>query len=86
MTQYVLADVKLPADRRIVQIPPDYEGIEVLTAELVERAEADGLVLWIWPNDRSWEDAEGYTELLDLGVDGINAADPPVAVGVVAAR
>ena len=86
MTQYVLADVKLPEDRRIVQIPPDYQGVEVLTPELVERAEADGLVLWIWPNDRSWEDAEGYTELLDLGVDGINAADPPVAVDVVAAR
>lgn len=86
MTQYVLADVKLPEGRRIVQIPPDYEGIEVLTPELVERAEADGLVLWIWPNDRSWEDAEGYAELLELGVDGINAADPPVAVDVVAAR
>ena len=34
----------------------------------------------------SWEDAEGYGRLLDLGVDGINAADPPTAVEVVRAR
>lgn len=86
MTQYVLGDVELPEGRRIVQIPPEYEGVEVLTPDLVERAEADGLVLWIWPNDRSWEDEEGYERLLDLGVDGINAADPPVAVEVVRSR
>lgn len=86
MTEYVLGDVKLPEGRTIVQIPPDYEGIEVLTPDLVERAHADGLVLWIWPNSRDWENAEGYERLLDLGVDGINAADPPVAVDVVRSR
>ncbi len=86
MTQYVLADVALPDGRTIVQIPPDYQGIDVLTPELVERAHADGLVLWIWPNERRWENAEGYTELLDMGVDGLNAADPEVAVQVVRSR
>lgn len=86
MTEYVLADVKLPEGRTIVQIPPEYEGIEVLTPELVERAHADGLVLWIWPNDREWENEDGYTRLLDLGVDGLNAADPPTAVEVVRSR
>ncbi len=86
MTQYVLAGTALPEGRTIVQIPPEYEGIEVLTPDLVRRAHADGLVLWIWPNERDWEDAEGYGRLLDLGVDGINAADPPTAVQVVRAR
>ena len=86
MTAYVLANEPLAEGRTIVQIPPDYEGIEVLTPELVERAHADGLVLWIWPNSRDWEDADGYTELLDMGVDGLNAADPPTAVEVVRAR
>lgn len=83
MTQYVLADVKLPADRKVVQIPPDYSGITVLTPELVTRAHADGLVLWIWPNERKWENESGYRKLLEMGVDGINAADPEVAVGAV---
>jgi glycerophosphoryl diester phosphodiesterase len=86
MTRYVLADQPLPDGRTVVQIPPDYEGIEVLTPDLVQRAHEDGLVLWIWPNEREWEDAEGYGRLLDLGVDGINAADPPVAVEVVRSR
>jgi glycerophosphoryl diester phosphodiesterase len=86
MTQYVLAGQPLPEGRTIVQIPPEYEGIDVLTPDLVRRAHEDGLVLWIWPNERRWETAEGYTELLDLGVDGLNAADPPTAVEVVRAR
>lgn len=86
MTAYVLAGTALPEGRTIVQIPPAYEGIEVLTPELVERAHGDGLVLWIWPNDRGWENSDGYRRLLDLGVDGINAADPPTAVEVVRSR
>ena len=36
MTRYVLADEPLPEGRTIVQIPPDYEGIEVLTPDLVD--------------------------------------------------
>lgn len=83
MTRYVLAGEALPPERTIVQIPPDYEGVELLTPEFVERAHADGLVLWIWPNSREWENAEGYRRLLGLGVDGINAADPPTAVATV---
>ncbi len=86
MTEYVLQGVTPPEGRTILQIPPSYEGIEVLTPELVERAHRDGFVLWIWPNEREWENADGYTRLLDLGVDGLNAADPPVAVEVLRSR
>lgn len=86
MTDYVLGGTPLPPERTIVQIPPEYQDIEVLTPDLVERAGRDGLVLWIWPNSRDWENAEGYRRLLDLGVDGINAADPPTAVEVVRSR
>lgn len=86
MTRYVLGGEALPDDRRIVQIPPEYEGIELLSADFVARAHGDGLVLWIWPNDRAWENREGYDRLLDLGVDGLNAADPAVAVEAVRAR
>jgi glycerophosphoryl diester phosphodiesterase len=83
MIGYVLGGVALPDDRRILQVPPEYEGIEVLTPEFLSRTKADGLVLWIWPNDRAWENADGYQRLLDMGVQGINAADPEVAVKVV---
>ncbi|MFV0317194.1 MAG: glycerophosphodiester phosphodiesterase family protein [Microthrixaceae bacterium] len=80
MTRYVLGGEPLPADRNIVQIPPEYQGVELLTPEFIERAQGDGLVLWIWPNSRNLENEAGYQRLLDMGVNGINAADPPTAV------
>jgi glycerophosphoryl diester phosphodiesterase len=83
MAGYALGGAPLPADRRIIQVPPEYEGIEVLTPEFLANTKADGKVLWIWPNDRSWENADGYRRLLDMGVGGINAADPEVAVQVL---
>lgn len=85
MTAYVLGSV-LPEDgRNVVQIPPDYEGIELLTPAFLARAKSDGMILWIWPNDKKWENAAGYTKLLDMGVEGINAADPETAVKTVRA-
>jgi len=86
MTQYVLSDVR-PADgRRILQIPPEYSGVEILTPDLVTRAHAAGMVLWIWPNERRWENTQGYGQLLDLDVDGLNAADPAAAIRAVRSR
>lgn len=86
MTRWVLLGEALPEGRTIVQIPPEYQGVELLTPDLVRRAHEQGLVLWIWPNEREWENGAGYGRLLDLGVDGINAADPPTAVQVVRSR
>lgn len=86
MTAYVLGGQPLGEDREIVQIPPEYEGIELVTADFVKRAHGDGLVMWVWPNSREWENAQGYDRLFDLGVDGINAADPPTAVEVLGTR
>lgn len=85
MTMYVLANEKLPEGRRIIQIPPEFEGVDLLGPDLIERAHADGLVLWIWPNERGWENSDGYTELLGLGIDGLNAANPAEAVEAVRA-
>lgn len=86
MVGYALGGVALPEDRRIIQVPPEYEGLDVLTSEFLATTKADGKVLWIWPNDRSWENADGYGRLLDMGVGGINAADPPTAVEVLRER
>ncbi|MEZ5251315.1 MAG: hypothetical protein R2713_19480 [Ilumatobacteraceae bacterium] len=38
----------------------------------------------MWPNDRDWETAERYGELLDMGLDGLNINFP--ATGVAAVR
>ena len=77
---WVLSRTPFANGMRIMQIPPDYQGIKVLTEKLIADSHAAGYVLWIWPNERKWENTAGYTELLDMGVDGINAADPTTAV------
>jgi glycerophosphoryl diester phosphodiesterase len=80
---WVLQRKPLENGMRILQVPPEYQGIEVLTQKLVDDSHAAGYVLWIWPNERKWETASGYQDLLAFGVDGINAADPITAVSVV---
>lgn len=85
-TAFVLEDRVPTAGRTILQVPPSYEGIEVVTPQLVQRAHAAGLVLWVWPDEATWETRAGYSMLLDLGVDGVNAADPATAVEVLDGR
>jgi glycerophosphoryl diester phosphodiesterase len=82
---YIIGDQRPIDGRNLLQIPPEYQGIDLLTDEILGRAKDDGMLLWIWPNDRSWENTQGYTRLLELGVEGINAADPAVAVEAVRA-
>jgi glycerophosphoryl diester phosphodiesterase len=82
-TDYVLSSKMPPAGRTILQVPPEFNGITVLTPDLVTRTKAAGLVLWIWPNERKWENLDGYSALLKMGVQGLNAADPSQAVAAV---
>jgi glycerophosphoryl diester phosphodiesterase len=82
-TDFVLSNKLPPAGRTIIQVPPEFNGITVLTPDLVTRSKAAGLVLWIWPNERKWENLDGYTQLLKMGVQGLNAADPSQAVAAV---
>jgi glycerophosphoryl diester phosphodiesterase len=82
-TDYVLSNKLPPAGRTILQVPPEFSGITVLTPDLVARTKEAGLVLWIWPNESKWENVAGYTELLKMGVGGINAADPASAIQAV---
>lgn len=68
----------------VFQAPPFFEGIEVLTAETVERARADGFGVWVWMDDTATqENAEFYRTLLDRGVDGLLVSRPETAVEVV---
>ncbi len=59
------------ADHRIIQIPPSFEGLDLLTPEIFGMAVDQGLIVWVWMNDREQEQESYYRSLLDLGVHGI---------------
>ena len=76
---------RLPDGQRILQLPPMFDDTEVLTPDVVAAAHAAGYVIWVWPNDRALENADGYADLLARGVDGLNVNDPQVGVASVEA-
>lgn len=85
-TAWVLDSTPLPAGMRILQLPPEFNGIQVLTTETIEKSHAAGYVIWVWPNDRiRWESPAGYAELLAMGMDGLNINFPHAGVAAVAA-
>ena len=77
---WVLGGTALPDGMRILQIPPEYQGLTVLTPDLVTRAAAAGYPLWIWPNGDRYENEAGYRELFQMGVAGVNASKPKAGV------
>lgn len=83
LTAYVLEDVDPPAGMRILQLPPVYSGITVITPELVARSTAKGFPIWVWPNDRALENLAAYRAFLDLGIVGLNINFPARGVQAV---
>jgi glycerophosphoryl diester phosphodiesterase len=83
-TAWVLGRTPLPDGMRILQVPPEFNGVTVLTPDLVARAKAAGYVLWVWPNGGPYENGPGYGRLFAMGVDGVNASKP--AAGIAAAK
>ena len=81
LTAFVLAGGSIPMWEKILQVPPDYEGVEVFTPAYVEKTKAGGYINWVWPNGDG-EDEAGYLDLFTRGADGINASNP--AAGVAA--
>ncbi|MEX0847727.1 MAG: glycerophosphodiester phosphodiesterase family protein, partial [Ilumatobacteraceae bacterium] len=84
-TKWVLDRTPLPAGMRILQVPIEYSGIQVITPELITDSHDAGYLIWVWPNDRSVENAEGYTALLAQGLDGLNINYPAIGVAAVQA-
>lgn len=67
----------------VAQVPPDYDGIEVLTPGIIERVQGEDLEVWVWPNDAAnQENAAFYLDVAQLGLDGIIAGHPEIAVQV----
>jgi glycerophosphoryl diester phosphodiesterase len=81
---YLGAPVEFAPSDVVFQVPPVYEGVEVLTAEVVARAQAEGYAVWVWMDDTSTQEtAEFYTELLSRGVDGLLVSRPTIAVDLL---
>ncbi len=81
-TAWVLSNTPLPDGMRVLQLPPEYQGLTVLTPEVIARATAAGYAIWVWPNGGHYETEDGYRELFAMGIAGVNASKP--AAGVAA--
>jgi glycerophosphoryl diester phosphodiesterase len=72
---WLVSDASL-AGYKAIQVPPFYERIELIPLVL-DRAHAEGIAVWIWPNDPgTQENTQFYQELIDAGVDGVIAGSP----------
>jgi poly(3-hydroxybutyrate) depolymerase/glycerophosphoryl diester phosphodiesterase len=82
-TAWVLGRTPLPDGMRILQLPPDYNGINVITPQLVTDSTAAGYPIWVWPNKRSLENLDSYRAFLAMGVVGLNINFPVDGVQAV---
>jgi glycerophosphoryl diester phosphodiesterase len=80
VTWYTGGEVTFAASDKVFQVPPFYGGVEVLTADVVARAQAEGFAVWVWMDDTATQEtADFYQVLLDRNVDGLLVSRPAVA-------
>jgi glycerophosphoryl diester phosphodiesterase len=82
-TAWVLNRVPLPDGLTILQLPPEFGGLQLLTPELVADSTAAGYPIWVWPNDRTLENEASYRLFLDAGISGLNINQPVQGVAAV---
>ncbi|MCH7790206.1 MAG: glycerophosphodiester phosphodiesterase, partial [Acidobacteria bacterium] len=76
MVAWFLSGKKL-GDYQVVQVPPDFEGIEVVNEAFMKTAADSGVDVWVWPSDAGAQENEAfYREMIDLGVAGVIAGRP----------
>jgi poly(3-hydroxybutyrate) depolymerase/glycerophosphoryl diester phosphodiesterase len=83
LTAYVLQRTPIPDGMRILQLPPEYSGLQVITGQLVADTKASGYPIWVWPNDRSLENLDAYRDFLSQGIEGLNINFPAQGVQAV---
>ena len=77
MSAWLLEGAELASGTRLVQVPPMFGDVQVITPEFWSAVELAGVEVWVWPNDAaSQENTEFYTELVIQGADGIIAGRP----------
>lgn len=76
MSAWLLSGQPL-GEHRIVQVPPDFDGLDVITPDFWT-AVADARVdVWVWPSDaEAQENAAFYQAMIDQGAAGIIAGRP----------
>lgn len=76
LTQWLLADEPLEG-HRIVQVPPEFNEIAVITPEFWMKVDEAGVEVWVWPNDAATQENEAfYRDLIAQGADGVIAGRP----------
>lgn len=70
---------------RVLQVPPVYSGIEVVTQQFVDDAHADGLAVWVWFNGNDDDQPAEWARLLDLGIDALLTGKPAAAQATIGA-
>ena len=79
---WLVGSAELASSVRLLQIPPTVDGADILTDDILGRAAADDLLVWVWPNADELENADYYEELVTvIGGAGVIAARPAEAVG-----
>ncbi len=77
LTDWFLLQLPLDGDHRVIQVPPSFDGVPVLTESFWDRAAAEGLDVWVWMDDpRRQENVAFYQELIAQGAAGIIAGRP----------
>ena len=76
LTAWLAAGQPLAEHYAVIQIPPTSGGVRVLSAEVVQRAHAEGLDVWVWAAGAGEEQARVYRDWLGLDVDGVLAGRP----------
>ena len=80
---FILNGVPLPGGMRILQLPVKFGDVQVLTPQTIAASHRAGYVIWVWPDDRAWENPDGYRRLLEMGLDGLNINFPRAGVEAV---
>ena len=80
---WVLGRTPLPQGYSILQLPPEFNGVALLSAQLIADSHAAGYLIWVWPNNRDLENALAYRTFLDMGLDGLNINFPADGVETV---
>ena len=83
LTGYVLNGTPIPDGMRILQLPPEYSGLKVITPKLIADATRHGYPIWIWPNNRDLENYDHYLDYLRQGIAGLNINFPAQGVGAL---
>lgn len=86
MTDWIFGTEPLDRLDLVLQLPPSFQGITIITPALIARAHKDGISVWEWADGESQENDDFYSLMAAMGVDGINAGRPLAAVERFAAE